>query len=141
GRSPQPFVPNTPSRLRQARSCYDHLAGALAVGLHDAWFERGWLVAAAEPGGRRYEVTVEGDSALAKLGIAVQPLRGLRRRFACACLDWSERRPHLGGALGAALLALALQRRWLQRELDSRQLRVTPLGRRELASRFGVSLA
>ena len=65
-------------------------------------------------------------------------MRGHRRRFAFGCLDWSERRPHVGGALGAALLNLALRKKWVTRELDSRGLAVTGLGRRELRARFGV---
>ena len=63
----------------------------------------------------------------------------MRRRFAFACLDWSERRPHVGGAIGAALLELALQRRWVARELDSRALSVTRRGEREMMERFRVA--
>ena len=62
----------------------------------------------------------------------------LRRRFAYGCLDWSERRPHIGGALGAALLKVALKRKWVLQDLDSRALDVTSLGRREILARFGV---
>ena len=62
----------------------------------------------------------------------------LRRRFAFACVDWSERRPHVGGAVGAALLALALLRRWITQDADSRVLTVTAGGRRELSRRFGL---
>lgn len=66
--------------------------------------------------------------------------RALRRRFAFACVDWSERRPHLGGAVGAALLKVALQRRWVTQELDSRILSVTALGRREMLARFSLKV-
>jgi hypothetical protein len=62
----------------------------------------------------------------------------LRRRFAFACVDWSERRPHLGGALGAALLQILLRRRWIVQDPDSRALTVTSAGRRELLARFGM---
>ena len=62
----------------------------------------------------------------------------MRRRFAFGCLDWSERRYHLGGALGAAFLQLALKRRWVTQDLDSRALGVTSLGRREMLTRFGL---
>ncbi len=134
--APRPrFVPNTPSRLRAARTCYDHMAGALAVALHDRCLERGWLRPAAGGG---YEVSAAGEKALTGLGLDLAAARGLRRRFACPCLDWSERRPHLGGALGAALLDLALRRRWVQRDLDSRALGLTASGRRELQLRFGL---
>jgi hypothetical protein len=63
-----------------------------------------------------------------------------RRRFAYPCMDWSMRRPHVGGALGAALLDLGIKRGWLQRQLDSRALTVTNKGRRELESLFGITL-
>jgi hypothetical protein len=68
----------------------------------------------------------------------VDALRARRRRFAYACVDWSERRPHLGGALGAALLTAALQKKWIRQDRDSRALLVTGLGRRELLARFGL---
>jgi hypothetical protein len=64
----------------------------------------------------------------------------LRRRFAYACVDWSERRPHLGGALGAAIFKLALQRKWISQDLDSRALRVTRTGWRDMEQRFGLRL-
>jgi hypothetical protein len=68
----------------------------------------------------------------------VDATRALRRRFAFACLDWSERRSHIGGALGAALLALFVKKKWVAAERDTRALRVTALGTRELATRLGV---
>jgi DNA-binding transcriptional ArsR family regulator len=126
------FVPNTPSRLRAARTCYDHMAGTLAVSLHDRLHELGWFSSS-------YELTGEGSNAFASLGIDVDTLRLQRRRFAYACLDWSERRPHIGGALGAALLQVALKRKWVNQDLDSRALSVTDFGRRELQARFGLS--
>jgi len=132
------FVPATPEPLRAARSCYDHMAGALAVSLHDRLVALRWV----HPGGRSegYEITREGERALGGLGVDVEAARQRRRRLAYACLDWSERRPHIGGALGAALLQTALARGWVARELDSRALRVTRVGRRELQERFGVEV-
>ena len=132
GSTPGKFVPNTPPRLRAGRTCYDHIAGTLGVSLHDRLRALGWLA------GDDYELTAEGTKAFAALGIDVESTRALRRRFAYACLDWSERRPHLGGALGAALLKVALKRKWVVQDLDSRALGVTGLGRRELSSRFGI---
>jgi len=131
------FVPTAPQRLRAARTCYDHLAGTLGVMLHDRLRSLGWLSAAA-PDENRYDLTRIGTQALEALGLDVEAARARRRRFACACLDWSERRPHLGGALGAALLALALKRKWVVGNPHDRALTVTPHGRRELATRFGV---
>ena len=129
------FAPTTPLRLRAARTCYDHMAGAVAVSLHDRFQERRWI-APAEDGA--YELAGDGAAKLEALGIDVESARASRRRFAYACVDWSERRPHIGGALGAALLGLALRRRWLVRDLDSRVLSVTPAGRRDLRARFGI---
>jgi hypothetical protein len=131
------FVLNTPSRLRAARTCYDHIAGTLGVSLHDRLQALGWLVAVA-PGGDTYDLTVDGTKAFKALGIDVDATRALRRRFAYACLDWSERRPHVGGALGAALLNVALKRKWVVQDLDSRALDVTRLGRRDMLIRFGL---
>lgn len=132
------FVPNTPDRLRAARTCYDHMAGALAVALHDRMFAKRWLSNAPAQGDGAYEVTRAGSIALAELGVDVDIARAARRRFACGCLDWSERRPHLAGALGAALLDMSLQRKWIVRDLDSRALNVTRNGRRALRERFGI---
>jgi hypothetical protein len=78
--------------------------------------------------------------ALQDLGVDIEAARVLRRRFAYGCLDWSERRPHVGGALGAAMLRLMLARKWVSRELDSRALSVTPIGKREMRIRFGLEL-
>jgi DNA-binding transcriptional ArsR family regulator len=136
GRPKHKFVPSTPSRLRAARTCYDHMAGEVAVALHDRFTGLGWLVSEAR--GTGYAVTKDGVAAFAHLGIDLDATRALRRRFACPCVDWSERRHHLGGALGAAVLKVAIKRRWVTQDLDSRALGITPGGRRELNSRFGL---
>lgn len=153
GESRGQFVPSTPSRLRVLRTCYDHLAGTVGVSLHDRFRTLGWLsdspkVAGSKIAGSKinvskindntYDLTAHGTMAFEALGIDVEATRALRRRFACACLDWSERRPHLGGALGAALLKVALQKKWVMHHLDSRALDVTSLGRREILARFGL---
>jgi DNA-binding transcriptional ArsR family regulator len=138
GGSQAKFVPSTPSRLRAARTCYDHMAGAAAVSLHDRFKALGWLSAGAKGSDNAYDVTPDGTKAFEALGIDLEATRMLRRRFACACLDWSERRPHVGGALGAALLKVALKRKWVVQELDSRALAVTTIGRREMLTRFGL---
>ncbi|MGY6271271.1 ArsR/SmtB family transcription factor [Achromobacter denitrificans] len=128
-----PFKPNTPSSLREARTCYDHMAGTLAVRIHDAMLARRWL----EADGRDYALTTLGEAALAQVGVDAAQARQRRRRFACACLDWSERRSHLGGALGAALLDALLRRGWVSRDLDSRALSVTKKGERQFPAFFG----
>ena len=139
GGSRPAFHPNTPNGLRAARTCYDHIAGALGVALHDRFRALVWIAPAFEGIGGAYELTSRGAQQLASLGIDVDTMRGLRRRFAYACVDWSERRPHIGGALGAALLNVALKRKWVLRELDSRALKVTRPGRREMQEHFGLS--
>lgn len=131
------FIPNTPSRLRAARRCYDHLAGTVGVALHDRFRALRWLSPAAGSEDC-YDLTAVGTKALEALGIDIEATRSLRRRFAFACLDWSERRPHVGGALGAALLKIALNKKWVIPDPDSRVLSITNLGRREMLARFGL---
>ncbi|WP_225739910.1 MULTISPECIES: ArsR/SmtB family transcription factor [Pseudomonas] len=139
GQNPAPtFKPHTPDRLQFARTCYDHMAGTLAVLLHDRLLEDGWLVETDE---QVYRLSESGEAFFEGLGIEVKDLSTLRRRFACPCLDWSKRRPHLGGSLGAALLQTALKRKWVTQDLDSRALTLTAAGRKEIAARFGVMLA
>jgi DNA-binding transcriptional ArsR family regulator len=135
GGSRNKFVPNTPNRLRAARTCYDHMAGTLGVSLHDRLKVLGWIAAGND---ESYDLTSAGARSFEGLGVDVEETRTLRRRFAFGCLDWSERRSHLGGALGAALLKVALKRKWVTQDLDSRALSVTNLGRRELRNRFGI---
>jgi DNA-binding transcriptional ArsR family regulator len=152
------FVPNTPDRLQYARRCYNHLAGTLGVAVHDHFIGAGWLVTdsamtaarihaspadgmsddESAPPRADYLLTPDGDRALADLGVDIAAVRKQRRRFACACLDWSMRRPHLGGALGAAVLMALESRAWIERDLDSRALRVTRSGERELLTRWGI---
>ena len=138
GGSRDVFVPNTPNRLRAARTCYDHLAGTLGVSLHDRFTGLRWL-----KGGSRsdntYNLTPAGEQGFAALGIDIEGTRALRRRFAYPCVDWSERRPHVGGALAAAFLDVALKRKWVVPDLDSRALRITNTGRREMLARFGLA--
>ena len=80
--------------------------------------------------GDDFELGVQGEAQLVSLGVDVLAVRSQRRRFACACMDWSERKFHTGGALGAALLKLALARGWLRSDMDSRTVTITPSGHR-----------
>lgn len=137
------FSPNTPTHLRYARSCYDHLAGTVAVALHDQLLKQGWLVSAAdEPqtGTRHYQLSSTGTQLFIKLGVELQPKPRSRRQYACACLDWSERKAHLGGYLGAALLEMMLAQQWLLREPDDRVLHLTNKGQIALKQHFAMSL-
>ena len=103
----------------------DRMAGELAVRVFDGLLAKGWLV---ERKGI-VDTTDTGDEALRRWGIDLSGQRTRRRRFACTCLDWSERRAHLGGALGAALLAHWSERGCVERAEKPRVLRVTPAGR------------
>jgi DNA-binding transcriptional ArsR family regulator len=131
------FQPTTPLSLREARTCYDHMAGAAAVDWHDRLLTLGWLRAAKN--GDAYELTEQGCNEFLELGIDIEEIKAKRRRFAYACLDWSERKPHLGGSLGAALLTLALRRKWVRRHSEERRLTVTPLGRGAMQLRIATS--
>ena len=139
GASSGVFTPRTPHRLRAARACYDHMAGTLGVSLHDRFKKQGWLIASSA-GGNAYDLSPAGAKAFEGIGVDVETTRALRRRFACACLDWSERRPHLAGALGAALLTVALQDKWVVQDLDCRALTVTRAGERKMLARFGLQI-
>ena len=134
------FVPRTPNRLRAARTCYDHIAGALGVALHDRFTALKWLSTHSNGGNPGYQLSSSGAKALAGVGIDIEATQALRRRFAYGCLDWSERQPHLGGALAAVFLNVALKRKWVMQELDSRALTITQFGRREMRVRFGLQV-
>ncbi|GAA3756166.1 winged helix-turn-helix domain-containing protein [Micromonospora maritima] len=121
--------------LAYARTCYDHLAGRLGVLLHDALLARGVLDRA---GG--LALTPAGTAWLAELGVPVEPLRATRRPLVRDCLDWTERRPHLAGALGAALCGRFLDLGWTARGAG-RALRLTPAGRDGLAAALALDPA
>ncbi len=122
--------------LRRAGVCYDHLAGELGVGLYDGLHRRGYLDIAE--GG--VALTLKGARALDVFGIDVAGLEDRRRPVCKNCLDWSARRPHLAGSLGAALLDRIYALKWARREKDSRVVTFTPPGERELRDRFAIRL-
>ena len=125
--------------LRAARRCYDHLAGRLAVALAASLCERGHLVIPDATEGAA-AVTDEGGRFLAaEFGVDLGPAAG-RRPLCRTCLDWSERRPHLAGRLGAALCRRSFQLGWIEATRDSRAVVVTRLGRQGFARTFGLEL-
>lgn len=109
--------------LRRARTCYDHLAGVAGVTLLHEMRRRGWL--RPETKGRpAYELTLVGVRALVRRGVDVDAARASRRRFATACLDWTERRPHLGGALGARILDSLREETYVRRRGTGREVQI-----------------
>ncbi len=124
-----------PSPLRFARTCYDHLAGRLGVDLADALEQRGYLEASEET----WALTPAGEHFLERLGVEAGPLSRGRRAFARRCLDWSERRAHVGGALGAALAERLFALRWIARRTEGRGVRLTVEGRRGFDRELGLS--
>jgi DNA-binding transcriptional ArsR family regulator len=124
--------------LCSARSCYDHLAGRIAVELAAA-LESSRVIRRC--GDTEYEFGPKGEAWFENLGVDVEALRRGRRSFARQCLDWTERRPHLAGALGAALCARLLALGWVARRPKTRALRITQPGVREFRRRFGIAVA
>jgi DNA-binding transcriptional ArsR family regulator len=120
--------------LREARTCYDHLAGRLGVALANAMVKKGVIELDDEAG----SVTDSGKNFLRDFGLPEEVRGATRRRYCRPCLDWSERRPHLAGALGSALLARTVDLGWIVRAREGRAVSVTPKGRRGLAQHFGV---
>jgi hypothetical protein len=116
--------------------CYDHLAGELGIGITEALVKQGILRKESDA----FALTKRGADWFAALGIDVEAARALRRKFAATCLDWSERRDHLGGALGAALAERLVDLGWIARKRNSRAVSVTEAGRRKLAEEFRLEL-
>jgi len=136
--APDPPVPQRVGfDLRFARTCYDHLAGTIATALYDRLQADGTLrvtssgVTLTPPGARR----------LQSLGIDTETLRAGRRPLARACMDWTERRDHLAGGLGAALLSHFRTQQWLTPRNAPRTLRLTTTGRRALATHFDINVS
>lgn len=129
GRLPSKAVP---IQFLHARTCYDHLAGETAVRVCEAMLRARWLTAA----GRDFRVSPFGEKKLAALGVDIDSVRKGRRVFARACVDLTQRRPHLGGALGAALLHLCVARGWILRTRRSRAVTITPKGNEAFAKLF-----
>jgi DNA-binding transcriptional ArsR family regulator len=130
-----PLARAMPAQFLQARTCYDHLAGELAVRLLDAMLQAKWLVCAEEV----FEATALGRRRFDALGVEVGVKSGSRRAYARSCIDLTQRRPHLSGALGAALLSCFVREGWVLRAPQSRVVSVTPKGWSALHQSFGIS--
>jgi len=125
-------MPDATRRLKDARTCYSHLAGRLGVALADALIALRWL----EDDGHRYRLTPTGTRSLRAIGITPFPRRA--QPPARRCLDWTERRPHVAGPVGTALATLALDRGWIRRLRWTRAVAVTPRGRAQLHQLFNI---
>jgi DNA-binding transcriptional ArsR family regulator len=132
--------------LAEARTCYDHLAGMAGVELLEGMLRRGLL---EEKSGRtdrgdrsslRFEVAGAGTKELGSFGLNLLQLHRSRRHFAGTCIDWTQRRRHLNGALAAAITSRLFELGWIERSQRRRSVRVTPVGIKGLASTFGVDL-
>jgi DNA-binding transcriptional ArsR family regulator len=119
-----------------ARTCYDHLAGKLGVAVTQALVDQGYLALHSE----HFEVTDQGANWLAIWNIDPAQLRKGRRAFARTCLDWSERRDHLAGALGAAIANQFFEKGWVTRIPGGRSLHITAAGRSGIAQAFGIDI-
>jgi DNA-binding transcriptional ArsR family regulator len=120
--------------LNAARMCYDHLAGRLSVDLTDSFVARDYVVIDDEVA----EITRAGTRFLAEFGVERPPLRSTRRHYCRLCLDWTERRPHIAGAVGAAITKRYFDLGWLERMNRSHAVIVTPLGRRGFLKTFDI---
>jgi DNA-binding transcriptional ArsR family regulator len=120
--------------LSAARMCYDHLAGRLSVDLTDSFVAREYIVLDDEVA----EITTAGTRVLSEFGIKLPTSRSTGRRFCRLCLDWTERRPHIAGAMGVAITKRCFELGWIERMKRSHAVVVTPLGRRGFPKTFGV---
>lgn len=120
--------------LHYARTCYDHVAGQLGVAITDKLLELGCMRAVD----RDYVITTAGSDWFANFGLDLEDIVRSRRHFARQCLDWSERRPHLAGALGAKLTNRLFELGWIVRVPGDRILRITNIGSEGLKQKFGI---
>jgi DNA-binding transcriptional ArsR family regulator len=123
--------------MRRARSCYDHLAGSTAVTVADRMGEQGYIIGLTDGG----ELSAEGVVFLRSIGVDVDTALSrttARKLFCRPCLDWSERRPHIAGTIGAALLNACFEHDWMRRTDGSRMISITRTGARALIINFGI---
>ncbi|MBX9946947.1 MAG: ArsR family transcriptional regulator [Reyranella sp.] len=124
--------------LRFCRTCYDHLAGQVGIAVTDSLTQHGHL----EPKrSRDWKLTPSGEVFCARVGVDLGGARrASTRHFARQCLDWSERRPHISGALGAAIADTFFKKGWAEKLRRGRTVRLTDSGRRALVGTFGATL-
>jgi DNA-binding transcriptional ArsR family regulator len=135
-RTPRAALPSAsvPVQFLHARTCYGHLAGEMAVKVLEGMLRARWL----NPNGPDFTLTSLGEKKLTRLGVDLAAARRPRRTFARACVDLTQRRAHLGGALGDSLLDLCVARGWIQRRRNSRVVSITPAGHENFGRWFGI---
>ncbi|SHG79627.1 DNA-binding transcriptional regulator, ArsR family [Chryseolinea serpens] len=121
-------------RIKYCRTCYDHLAGKVGVAITDKLVS----LKIIEASGQDFAITNSGMKWFDRLDISIPELRQSKRALARKCLDWSEKRPHISGAVGAALANKLFDLKWLQRVKSSRIVSVTPLGQKKIYDLFGL---
>jgi DNA-binding transcriptional ArsR family regulator len=121
-------------QIRRARTCYDHLAGYLGVEITESFLKKGFIT-------NEFVLTEKGEAFLASFGVNIIEVRKKRRSFSHKCLDWSERKHHLAGALGNVILELFLELNWVKRLPKTRALEITPIGKKALLDHFGFDVS
>lgn len=140
GAAPQPADlpgPKAPAALLYARTCYDHLAGELAVGIYDQLLADSHI----EPDEGTLRLTSSGEALIERLGVDIAKARASQRPTVKSCLDWTERRHHLAGSVGAGILDALLDRSWIARDSKPRTIRVTDNGRGAIRDHFNLAVA
>lgn len=125
-----------PQGIKYARTCYDHLAGKVGVQITTALLDQRLL----QYNNDSFVITKNGENWFQNIGINIEHLYSMKRKTAFPCLDWSERKHHLGGALGATLLKTMLTNDWLRRISESREVIITPKGKQELSKRLKLTV-
>lgn len=123
-----------PDGIKLARTCYDHLAGKIGVEITNAMLKKGIIKKA----NKEYSVSDFGKKWFNEIGVDIEEARQMKRKFAFPCLDWSERKHHLAGALGAAFLTSIIEKDWIRKKKDSREVIITGRGERELNKCLGL---
>jgi DNA-binding transcriptional ArsR family regulator len=122
--------------IKFCRTCYDHLAGKIGVALTDSLLEQKIIIEK----NNAYEISPEGEKWFSRFGINIEESQKQKRIFLKPCLDWSERRNHIAGSIGALLLNKMIAEDWLRKTKDSRAMIITGKGEKELLKNFKIAL-
>lgn len=131
---PQKKNPEKHSPIKHCRTCYDHLAGKIGVAVAESLLEQKIIL----DSDNKFEISSEGAEWFFDFGINLEELKKQRRLFLKPCLDWSERKNHIAGSIGASLLDKMIAEDWLRRSKDSRAIQITGKGEKELLKHFKI---